>query len=312
VNLNTFGGSKKQGITSRVGLDNWANLAVQTYSNGYGRNKLFYLNQLGGVGAGQSMFNGRFSQKDGVHVNDSIEEDIDRLKKLLQVYYVNPTDPYELALVGDIESFKGDLLAAGQTLEFATQMHDQMIHFDNAYVFSSMPDEMIRLIKHLNRLVMRDISYSILYGTHTLTLVPKKTGIILQNALFGLSKWHGLRIYTRYGPIQSLNILLKKANLQTDDDSFQLSLVAASPAYAAQIANLEIIRFDNSYVFEPNTPNLSMITTLIERINTYAKTSPPGYPGTFFISLVKRSIFKSLKHGISWRAANGIPVFLTP
>lgn len=67
VNLNTFGGSKKQGITSRVGLDNWANLAIQTYSNGYGRNKLFVMNQLGGVGAGKSMFNGRYTQVDGVH-----------------------------------------------------------------------------------------------------------------------------------------------------------------------------------------------------------------------------------------------------
>lgn len=66
VNLNTFGGSKKQGVTSRVGLDNWANLAVQTYSNGYGRNKLFVINQLGGVGAGKSMFNGMFTQVDGV------------------------------------------------------------------------------------------------------------------------------------------------------------------------------------------------------------------------------------------------------
>ena len=67
VNLNTFGGNKKQGITSRVGLDNWANAAVQTYSNGYGRNKLFCMNQLGGVGAGKSMFNGRFTQTDGTH-----------------------------------------------------------------------------------------------------------------------------------------------------------------------------------------------------------------------------------------------------
>ena len=67
VNLNTFGGNKKQGITSRVGLDNWANLAVQTYSNGFGKNKLFCMNQLGGVGAGKSMFNGRFTQTDGVH-----------------------------------------------------------------------------------------------------------------------------------------------------------------------------------------------------------------------------------------------------
>ena len=67
VNQNTFGGSKKQGITSRVGLDNWANRAVQIYSNGYGRNKLFLMNQLGGIGAGQSMFNGRFRQVDGIH-----------------------------------------------------------------------------------------------------------------------------------------------------------------------------------------------------------------------------------------------------
>jgi hypothetical protein len=67
VNLNTGGGDKKQGITSRVGLDNWANVAIQTYSNGYGRNKLFIMNQLGGVGVGKSMFNGRFTQVDGVH-----------------------------------------------------------------------------------------------------------------------------------------------------------------------------------------------------------------------------------------------------
>jgi len=49
VNINTGGGNKKQGITSRVGLNNWSNLAVQTFSNGYGRNKLFKINQLGGV-----------------------------------------------------------------------------------------------------------------------------------------------------------------------------------------------------------------------------------------------------------------------
>lgn len=66
-NLNTHGGDKKQGITSRVGLDNWANVAVQTYSNGYGKNKLFVINQLGGVGVGRSMFNTKFVQKRGVH-----------------------------------------------------------------------------------------------------------------------------------------------------------------------------------------------------------------------------------------------------
>ena len=70
VNVNTFGGNKKQGITSRIGLDHWANVAVQTYSNGYGRNKLFCMNQLGGVGAGKSMFNGRFNKADGIHCDE--------------------------------------------------------------------------------------------------------------------------------------------------------------------------------------------------------------------------------------------------
>lgn len=70
INENTFGGNKKQGITSRVGLNNWSNLAIQTYSNGFGREKLICMNQLGGVGAGKSMFNGRFTQKDGVHCNE--------------------------------------------------------------------------------------------------------------------------------------------------------------------------------------------------------------------------------------------------
>ena len=69
VNLNSSGGSKKQGVTSRVGLNNWSNLAVQTYSNGYGRYKIFCMNQLGGVGAGKSMFNGKFMQVDGTHCN---------------------------------------------------------------------------------------------------------------------------------------------------------------------------------------------------------------------------------------------------
>ena len=69
INLNTFGGSKKQGITSRVGLDNWANRAIQIKSNGIGRNMFFCMNQLGGVGPGHSMFNGRYTRADAPHCN---------------------------------------------------------------------------------------------------------------------------------------------------------------------------------------------------------------------------------------------------
>lgn len=64
-NLETFGGIKKQGVTSRVGLDAWANYAVQTNSNGIGRFKLVIVNQLGGVGVGRSMFNTAFVQPRG-------------------------------------------------------------------------------------------------------------------------------------------------------------------------------------------------------------------------------------------------------
>jgi hypothetical protein len=49
-NLNTGGGSKKQGITSRIGLNSWSNREVQTNSNGIGRFRLFYVNQMGGIG----------------------------------------------------------------------------------------------------------------------------------------------------------------------------------------------------------------------------------------------------------------------
>ena len=67
VNVPTGGGAKKQGITSRVGLDNWENREIQTHSNGIGRFKLVFMNQLGGVEPGHSMFRGRWNRADGVH-----------------------------------------------------------------------------------------------------------------------------------------------------------------------------------------------------------------------------------------------------
>ena len=75
-NMNTAGGSKKQGIVSRVGLDTWSNRSVQINANGSvkGRNMIFVVNQLGGVGVGKSMFNvpGSYTNKDGV-LNRSYE-----------------------------------------------------------------------------------------------------------------------------------------------------------------------------------------------------------------------------------------------
>jgi hypothetical protein len=199
TNLNTFGGSKKQGITSRVGLDNWANTAIQTYSNGYGRNKLFTLNQLGGVGVGKSMFNGRFTQVDGTR-SDELPNKINRLKSLLALYppYINPSDPYHLALFGDKESFKQDLIYAGV---LPTQ-HTKTIHFDTAYVFPmDVPNrnEIIRLVLYINAFAkaqIPNITNGIDFGTHTLSLVATKTGRMLYDAGYGHTTWYKLQVFS--------------------------------------------------------------------------------------------------------------------
>ena len=71
VNLNSGGGSKKQGLCSSVGLDNWSIRQVQTKVVGtyVGRHTIFTINQLGGVGVGKSMFNTATSaaRPDGLH-----------------------------------------------------------------------------------------------------------------------------------------------------------------------------------------------------------------------------------------------------
>ena len=65
--VNTFGGNKKQGLPVSVGLDSWSDRSSRTYSVGTNRTKLFTINQLGGVGVGKSMFNVRYTNKDGAH-----------------------------------------------------------------------------------------------------------------------------------------------------------------------------------------------------------------------------------------------------
>jgi hypothetical protein len=218
VNLNTGGGSKKQGITSRVGLDNWANLAIQTYSNGYGRNKLFVMNQLGGVGAGRSMFNGRFTQVDGVksaprpsyYVN-TIAPMIRRLAYLLSLYppyvsTINPAtgtpEPYRLALVGDKETFKQDLIDAGFS-DLANEAHARILHFDSTYVFPDVPNrgEIIRLNNIINGLAKQQIPTTvngIYFGVHTTAMMPVSTGTELNSAGYGITRWNGLRVYHDY------------------------------------------------------------------------------------------------------------------
>ena len=70
----TGGGSKKQGISPRVGLNHWSNREIQTQSNGFGRFKLVFQNQLGGVGAGNSMFGGQWNRADGINKKDTLKD----------------------------------------------------------------------------------------------------------------------------------------------------------------------------------------------------------------------------------------------
>jgi len=57
--LNTAGGSRKEGLTGRVGLGYRSDRKIQFKSSAtpVQRNTIFCMNQLGGVGAGHSMFN---------------------------------------------------------------------------------------------------------------------------------------------------------------------------------------------------------------------------------------------------------------
>jgi hypothetical protein len=59
VNGNSYGGNKKQGLVSLVGLNNWSDRAVQINANGQNKSRqyVFCMNQLGGVGRARSQFN---------------------------------------------------------------------------------------------------------------------------------------------------------------------------------------------------------------------------------------------------------------
>ncbi len=72
TNRNSGGGDKKQGLVSRVGLGHWANDHIARLANGANdRNVVFCINQLGGVGAGKSMFRtaGSYARKSGIQKN---------------------------------------------------------------------------------------------------------------------------------------------------------------------------------------------------------------------------------------------------
>lgn len=58
VNGNSYGGNKKQGLVSFVGVDTWANRAILIDANGQNKTlkHVFCMNQLGGVGRARSQF----------------------------------------------------------------------------------------------------------------------------------------------------------------------------------------------------------------------------------------------------------------
>ena len=70
TNRPTGGGNKKQDLVPKVGAGSWASRAMLLHANGQNasRNVVFCMNQLGGVGAGKSMFRtaNSFAKKSGI------------------------------------------------------------------------------------------------------------------------------------------------------------------------------------------------------------------------------------------------------
>jgi len=115
-NLSTGGGNKKQGITSRVGLNNWENREVQTQSNGIGRFKLFFMNQLGGVETGHSMFGGRWNRGDGLQISlypQHLQEKI-KIDKQNNIYSSN--NEYNVRSVRSVRMVKSSKTTTCTTL----------------------------------------------------------------------------------------------------------------------------------------------------------------------------------------------------
>jgi hypothetical protein len=72
-NLNTSGGSKKQGFSNSVGVSTWGKRAISIHANGQNPSHdfVFCVNQLGGVGAGKSQFRtgSSYAKPDNVRKN---------------------------------------------------------------------------------------------------------------------------------------------------------------------------------------------------------------------------------------------------
>jgi hypothetical protein len=103
-NLPTGGGNKKQGITSRVGLNNWDNREIQTQSNGIGRFKLYFVNQLGGIEPGHSMFGGRWNRADGIRINQYIPQLTEEIKQDQMNEKIIPVETYTPKLYTSLPS----------------------------------------------------------------------------------------------------------------------------------------------------------------------------------------------------------------
>ena len=55
-------------------IEQLGNREIQTQSNGIGRFKLHFMNQLGGVEPGHSMFGGSWNRADGIRINQYIPQ----------------------------------------------------------------------------------------------------------------------------------------------------------------------------------------------------------------------------------------------
>ena len=214
---NQGGGNKKQGLLptatnyfiSRAGHNNFYR------AHGNNRNKVFCMNQLGGVGRGRSQFGP--GSRDGVNpVAGGCVTTLEQLEQYIQflINYFKIIFPnYTLCLVGELESVKEDIDSCinNTTLLYAPFIHltSSDFHYDDDNS-SVIPVESLRLDAAFETpTVYNKVAYvngkcsyitgtgcaGIELGVHTLGLVPNDEIETLQTYGYGLAEWNGLNVY---------------------------------------------------------------------------------------------------------------------
>ncbi len=180
-NVNTFGGNKKQGLPISVGLDPWADRASRTFSIGMNRNKLFVMNQLGGVGVGRSMFNINYTTKGGVRkvVNSVSSSTNNILKVSMDLDGYSSTIPIDSFMYGYKE---------GNLIHFTFKDSYSCIDSFKKFIsFSLLPDNLYdiqQVINYKNLTITIDVFIQILNDFGTSEIQIKAIQNLLDTSMY--------------------------------------------------------------------------------------------------------------------------------